>query len=208
MSKKVIIADDHPVFLLGLRMILASMPENYQIVGEAHHVSGLLSLLQTKPVDMLITDFIMPGDKNMDGLRMISHIRQNWPTLPIVVITMVNEPNIISMLSRYHVKAILNKSSLASELEKGLYNTAGQEQPYISSDFLSSPIDQLARILTPKELEVIRLLAKGLTVNDIATKVFRTKQTISSQKQSVMKKLNIPNDAALYNYLQQVGLSG
>ncbi|SPP32159.1 Transcriptional regulatory protein RcsB [Arsenophonus endosymbiont of Aleurodicus floccissimus] len=208
MSKKIIIADDHPVFLLGLRMVLSGMPENYQIVGEAHHVSGLLSLLQTKPLDMLITDFIMPGHKDMDGLRMISYIRKNWPTLLIVLITMVNESNIISMLSRYNVKPILNKSSLASELEKGLYNTAGQEQPYISSDFLSSSIDQLARILTPKELEVIRLLAKGLTVNDIATKVFRTKQTISSQKQSVMKKLNIPNDVALYNYLQQVGLSG
>ncbi|MFS1562379.1 MAG: response regulator [Candidatus Arsenophonus phytopathogenicus] len=71
MCKKIIIADDHLVFLLGLRMVLSSMPENYQIVGEGHHVSGLLSLLQTKPVDMLITDFIMPGDKDMDGLRMI-----------------------------------------------------------------------------------------------------------------------------------------
>ncbi|OCQ51990.1 Transcriptional regulatory protein RcsB [Photorhabdus australis subsp. thailandensis] len=206
MSRRVIIADDHPVFLLGLRTVLATLPENYQVVGEAHDVTALFSLLEEKEVDMLITDFNMPGDNQIDGLRMINRIRERYPSLPIVVITMISDRKIIASLIDYKVKAILNKNSLSHELVKGLYSTTGCHEPYLSEQFLESPGEEVVKALTGKELEVIKLLGQGLSVNDIAARLYRTKQTISAQKISAMKKLGLENEAALYNYLHQVGL--
>ena len=206
MGKTVIIADDHPVFLLGLRMILKELPENYQVVSEAHNTDQLLKLLGEKVPDMLITDLIMPEKVYPGGIRMIHMIRSRWPTLPIVVITMINEPNIISKLSDYRVKAVLSKSCLSTELRKGLFSTSRQCEPYISSDLLSTSTEPFICSLTPKELTVLDLLGQGLTVNEIAGRLHRTKQTISAQKQSLMRKLNIRSDSALYHYLKMMGL--
>ncbi|WP_350303955.1 response regulator transcription factor [Photorhabdus viridis] len=206
MPRQVIIADDHPVFLLGLRTVLATLPENYQVVGEAHDVTALFSLLEEKKADMLITDFNMPGDNQIDGLRMISRIRELYPNLPVVVITMLSDRKIIASLIDYKVKAILNKNSLSHELVKGLYSTTGHDKPYLSEQFIESPNEEVVKALTGKELEVIKLLGQGLSVNDIAARLYRTKQTISAQKISAMKKLGLDNEAALYNYLHQVGL--
>ncbi|MGV7961183.1 response regulator [Photorhabdus tasmaniensis] len=206
MPRQVIIADDHPVFLLGLRTVLATLPENYQVVGEAHDVTTLFSLLEEKEVDMLITDFNMPGDNQIDGLRMISRIRDQYPNLPVVVITMISDRKMIASLIDYKVKAILNKNSLSHELVKGLYSTTGHDKPYLSKQFIESPDEEVVKALTGKELEVIKLLGQGLSVNDIAARLYRTKQTISAQKISAMKKLGLDNEAALYNYLHQVGL--
>ena len=206
MVKRVIIADDHPVFLLGLRAVLSNLPENYHIVGEAYNVDALFSLLKEKETDMLITDLNMPDNKHRDGLRMIKSIREQYPQLPIVVVTVISDIKIISSLTAYQVKAILNKNSLSHELAKGLFSTSGADEPYLSEQFRISPLEQVKAVLTPKEIEVIKLLGKGMSVNDIARHLYRTKQTISAQKVSAMKKLDLANDASLYLYLNQVGL--
>ncbi|MFS2222950.1 response regulator [Pantoea sp. B65] len=206
MSIRVIIADDHPVFLLGLRGVLASLPEDYQIVAEAHDVGGLFVQLATHPVEMLITDLNMPGDQQVDGVRMIGRVRQLYPDLTIVVITMLSDPRILELLARYRVKAILNKNSLSHELAASLRSSEPAGQPWLSDVFRSDPLLQIEKALTSKELEVIRLLGQGLSVNDIAARLYRTKQTISAQKLSAMRKLGLENDAALWRWLSQSGL--
>lgn len=207
MSKTVIIADDHPVFLLGLRMILKELPENYKVLNEAYNPDQLLELLEKNTPDILITDLSMPETLCPGGIRMIKFIRDRWPTLQVVVITMINEPSIINMLSHYRVKAILSKNSLSTELKKGLFCHSGLNKTYMSNDFQITPTEQLTHLLTKKELAVLELLGQGLTVSEIAEKLYRTKQTISSQKQSLMRKLKIQSDSALYNYLQKACIS-
>ncbi|MBP2169719.1 two-component system capsular synthesis response regulator RcsB [Erwinia toletana] len=206
MSIRVIVADDHPVFLLGLRGVLASLPEDYQIVAEAHDVSALFAQLALHPVEMLITDLNMPGDQQVDGVRMIGRVRQLYPNLTIVVITMLSDPRILELLTRYRVKAVLNKSSLSQELADGLRSQQPEDQPWLSDVFRSDPLQQIEKALSAKELEVLRLIGQGLSVNDIAARLYRTKQTISAQKLSAMRKLGLENDAALWRYLNQTGL--
>ncbi|CAI1712086.1 Capsular synthesis regulator component B [Serratia ficaria] len=203
MAIRVIIADDHPVFLLGLRAVLTNLPEEYLIVGEAHDVESLFALLASHPVDLLITDFSMPGGAAEDGVRMISRIRSGYPALPIVVITMIRDQRMLSLLAGYHVRAVLNKNSLSDELAKGLAAGGEKGEPYFSEMFRGTPAGEH---LSGKELEVLKLLGQGLSVNDIAGRLFRTKQTISAQKISAMKKLGLTNDAELYRFLDQLGL--
>ncbi|HHB1427534.1 TPA: response regulator [Serratia odorifera] len=203
MAIRVIIADDHPVFLLGLRAVLASLPEEYVIAGEAYDVESLFSMLASHPVDLLITDFSMPGGAAEDGVGMVSRIRAQYPALPIVVITMIRDRRVLSLLAGYRVRAVLNKNSLSEELAKGLAGKGEEGEPYFSEIFRGMPAGER---LSAKELEVLKLLGQGLGVNDIAGRLFRTKQTISAQKISAMKKLGLTNDAELYRFLDQLGL--
>ncbi len=206
MTIRVIIADDHPVFLLGLRGVLASLAEDYQVVAEAHEVSELFELLASQPAELLITDLNMPGDLQTDGVRMIAHIRQRYPALAIVVITMLSDPHIPSLLAAYQVQAILHKNSLSQELAQGLSRSVSASQPWYSGQFQRVTPREAGRALSAKELEVLRLIGQGLSVNAIAARQYRTKQTISAQKLSAMRKLGLENDAALYRYLSQTGL--
>lgn len=206
MNTRVIIADDHPVFLLGLRGVLATLPETYQVVAEAHDVDALFAQLEAHPAEMLITDLNMPGKEQANGVRMVGKVRQLYPELIIVVVTMLSDSHILDLLAGYRIKAILNKSSMAHELALGLSNADNNGQPWLSDVFRSDPLKQAGKALSAKELEVIRLIGQGLSVNDIAARLYRTKQTISAQKLSAMRKLGLENDAALYLYLSQSGL--
>lgn len=206
LTRRIVIADDHPVFLLGLRAVIKNMPGNYEVVGEACDASSLLSVLATQHADILITDFNMPADTKRDGLWMISQIRNQYPLLSIVVITMINDPNIVSSLLKYNVKAILNKMSLSHELKKGLYATSGNCEPYLSENYKVNAFEDMSTMLSPKEFSVMNMLAQGNSISEIANSLYRTKQTISAQKRSAMKKLGIKNEAELYKYFEKVGM--
>jgi two-component system capsular synthesis response regulator RcsB len=145
----------------------------------------------------------MPGGEAQDGVRMIGLIRKQYPALPIVVITMIRDQRVLSLLVAHHVRAVLNKSSLSEELARGLMDEGSGSEPYFSAMFGHSSADER---LSGKELAVIKLLGQGLAVNDIAAHLCRTKQTISAQKISAMKKLGLTNDAELYRFLDQIGL--
>lgn len=200
---RVIVADDHPVFLLGLKTVLANFPESYDVVGEASDTSTLFSLLATENADVLISDFNMPSDLNKDGLWMISQIRKKYPKLTIVVVTMINDRSIVNSLLKYDVKAILNKMSLSHELVEGLNATAGNQEPYLSEHYRPTPHEKIEKELTAKEFSVVILLAQGKSVNEISKILYRTKQTISAQKRSAMKKLGLKNESELYFFLEQ-----
>lgn len=119
------------------------------------------------------------GGETEDGVRMISRIYSQYPALPIVVITMIRDQRLLSLLAGYRVRAVLNKNSLSEELAKGVVGNKEGDVPYFSEMFRGATVGQC---LTGKELEVMKLLGQGLGVNDIAARLFRTKQTISAQK--------------------------
>lgn len=200
MEKKILIADDHPIYLMGLRALLSPLAGQYHIVDEALTTDDVISKLERDDIDILITDFSMPGDKYNDGLALIQLIKRRWPTLLIIVVTMINNPGIERALRQLGVHAVLSKVGLSTELVhfiKGLTGTVA----------LSKPTAQKDISLTPKESEVLRLLLRGLTISDISTRLNRTKQTVSAQKKSAMRKLGVTSEYELYQQLQQLGLA-
>lgn len=108
------------------------MPEEYLVVGEADDVESLFFLLGSQPVDLLITDFSMPGGKTDDGVHIISRICSQYPALPIVVITMIRDRRLLSLLAGYRVRAVLNKNSLSEKLAKGVMVNSQGDAPYFS----------------------------------------------------------------------------
>jgi len=202
MKKNIVIADDHPVFLIGLRTVInSSFGEKFTISGEAQTVDQLLRILLTQKPDVLLTDFNMPGMQQTDGLRLISMLRRKYPELPIVVITVMTNPPLVNSILSTGVFAVINKQALTTELTACLNALLlGRRSPGANYELHHT------KSMSPRELEVIRLLAQGYTVNQIATMLHRTKQTISAQKKNAMRKIGANTDIELFEYLRVCGL--
>ncbi|MCK3841169.1 MULTISPECIES: response regulator transcription factor [Pseudomonas] len=211
---RVVIADDHPIFLIGLRAVLERDP-HISIVGEANSPQALNALLQDCACDVLVTDFMMPAEPHADGLRLIDQLRRHYPDLPIVVVTMLNNAGLFHSILTLGVMGLLSKASLADELPQAIRQVR-QQRTYVAQTIRQAlslageaGADRLhsQEQLSPRELEVIRLLATGMTVGQIAAHLHRSKQTVSAQKVSAMRKLGLTNDAALFIYVQEHGLA-
>lgn len=100
MSFKIILADDHPLILTGIRSLIDQITPHCEVIAEAYQVSDLLKLLQQHHCDLLITDFSMPGDIRCDGLVMIQQLRRDYPNLPIIVLTQIETAPSCNLLFR------------------------------------------------------------------------------------------------------------
>ena len=116
MSFKIILADDHPLILAGIRSLITQSHIGCDIVAEAHQVSELLKTLQQHSCDLLITDFSMPGDERCDGLAMIQQLRREYPELPIIVLTQIHNAGILQSLAQSGVRGIILKKAVLNEL--------------------------------------------------------------------------------------------
>lgn len=196
MQKTVLIADDHPVYLLGLRTLLQTRSDRYRIIHEALNADEVMDKLAQSPVDVVITDLSMPGERYPDGLTMIQTIARRYPQSMIVVVTMITNPELLASLRRCGVDAVLSKNDLSTDLVQTLHSARlGHVAPV-------KPEVQL----TQRETEVLRLLLRGFTVNQISDQLNRTKQTISAQKNSAMRKLGASSDFELFQCGQSMGL--
>lgn len=201
MRQRIVIADDHPVFLIGLRAVITSaFGEHYIVSDEATHVDQLLQSLEKELPDVLLTDFNMPGEQQSDGLRLIETLRRKYPSLPIVVVTVLANQGLINTLLAKGVYAVINKQSLTTELTLCLKHLLqGRRHPV-------AVVSDTPKEMSPREMEVVRLLAQGKSVNDIAAILNRTKQTISAQKKSAMNKIGVNSMTELLEYVHNVGL--
>lgn len=197
MKKKVLIADDHPVYLLGLQTLIKTRSDLYDIVHEASTSDAVMEKLNHQPVDIIVTDLSMPGKHAPDGLAMVETLLRRYPQTMIIVITMITNPALLASLRRMGVHAVLNKNSLSTELVTTLRSADQQRKPEPAPP---------AALLTQRETEVVRMLLRGLTVNQISEQLNRTKQTISTQKISAMRKLGATTDYELFQCAQGMGL--
>jgi len=211
---RIILADDHPIFRIGLRAVLEQIP-GVHVVAEAGSPQQLIEHLQRMECDLLVTDFMMPVDQQNDGLKLLEQIRRHFPQLPILVVTMLNNAGLFRAMLDLGVKGLLSKASLAQELPQAIrgiprgrtYLATSVEQLLLQEGVWRGDRLGASQALSPKELEVSRLLAAGHTVNEIAALLNRSKKTVSTQKVNAMRKLGVANDAALFLYLQAQGLS-
>ncbi|WP_254865005.1 LuxR C-terminal-related transcriptional regulator [Serratia marcescens] len=131
---------------------------------------------------------------------MISTLRRKFPSLPIVVVTVLSNQGLINSILATGVYAVINKKSLATEL------TLCLDKLLQGKNYVAAATVQEHTLMSPRELEVVRLLVQGHSVNNIAAMLCRTKQTISAPKKSAMNKIGVSSDLELFEYLRNVGL--
>jgi len=212
-NMNVIIADDHPIVLFGIRKSLEQI-EWVNVVGEFEDSTQLINNLPKLDAHVLITDLSMPGDKYGDGITLIKYIKRHFPNLSVIVLTMNNNPAILSAVLEVlelDIEGIVLKQGAPADLPKALASL--QKGKKFTPESVSRLLEKISaggygdKRLSPKESEVLRLFAEGFLVTEIAKKLNRSIKTISSQKKSAMMKLGVDNDIALLNYLSSVTLS-
>ena len=202
-NMNVIIADDHPIVLFGIRKSLEQI-EWVNVVGEFEDSTALINNLPKLDAHVLITDLSMPGDKYGDGITLIKYIKRHFPDISIIVLTMNNNPAILSAVLDLDIEGIVLKQGAPTDLPKAL--AALQKGKKFTPESVSRLLEKISaggygdKRLSPKESE-------GFLVTEIAKKLNRSIKTISSQKKSAMMKLGVDNDIALLNYLSSVTLS-
>lgn len=207
---RVIIADDHPIVRIGQRVVVEASGR-CKVVGEANGPDELLKLLSTTPCDVLVTDFAMPGDQQADGYSLLSLLHRQYPKLPVILVTMFANIATLRASFAHGAQAIVAKSASARELPLAI-KAVRAGQTFVSECLRvqlveAGPGDQSQQPqLSGKEREVVRMLASGMTVSQIAARVNRSISTISKQKSTAMHRLCISTDVDLFAYARSCGM--
>ncbi|WP_233841217.1 response regulator transcription factor [Dyella sp. 2HG41-7] len=204
---RVVIADDHPLLLAGLTHELQDQPD-LTIVGSAANSTSLMDLLENQSVDVIVSDYAMPGGRHGDGITLFGLLKQRYPQIRLIALTVMNNANVIRSLLAQDINCIVSKADSLEYLTTALYaSLAGKRylSPSIETVVHRHSIHGGAsasrtRHLSTRELEVVRLFVSGFTISEIAEHLNRSKQTVSTQKMSAMRKLGITRDADLIKY--------
>ncbi len=217
MNKKIriILADDHAMFLEGLYALLVSV-EDIAIVGLAMNGNDVLSLLKREEVDIVVTDISMPG---MDGIALNDSIKKQYPRLKTLILSTYSDPDKISKLIQSKANGYLLKNAEKDELLKALYTIHGGsnyfskevQEKYTQSIFSpeaesETNIDTDA-ILSKREKEVLKYIAAEYTTQEIAEKLFISQYTVNTHRKNLLSKLGVKNVAGLVKYAFQKGLA-
>ncbi|MBN3812194.1 response regulator transcription factor [Paraburkholderia sp. Ac-20347] len=211
---RVVLADDHPFVLLGVRSALEAAGD-VQVVGEAASPCELIGALERFPCDVAVTDLTMPSAPGEieDGLPLVRRLRRDWPQCRIVVLTSITNVAILRAVLDTGVTALLRKSEPMEELTAAVRG-AGNGLRYVSRSILSDlAIAGAERVgstraprLSPRESEVVRQFVCGRTITEIARELDRDVRTVSRQKRDAMAKLGVSNDAGLFAFVRAHGL--
>jgi NarL family two-component system response regulator LiaR len=201
---RVLIADDHPIIRDSLRTLIATEPD-LELVGEA--VNGEQAVEKTdrlKP-DVILMDLVMPV---MDGLQAINEIKRLHPDVSILVLTSFSDEDKVFPAIRAGALGYLLKDSDPQQLLKSIHDVYRGEaslHPSIALQLIReinrpSDLPPVDNPLSERELEVLKLVAQGLTNAEIATRLVRSEWTVRTHVRNILGKLHLANrtQAALF----------
>jgi len=200
---QVIIADDHQMFIDGVKLIIKSF-ENIEVAGEANTGDGALDLLEKIQADIAILDITMPGK---DGIDTAKEIRKRFPKVKVLMVTMYKQKEFISQLLAAGVSGYILKNTGAEELHQALLTIQeggeffGEE---ITNEILHSMRHRNAMPEEPhfskREIEILKLLNDELTSQEIADKLVISFHTVESHRKNMLMKAGVKNTAGLIRY--------
>ena len=205
---KLLIVDDHTVVLDGLESSLSDL-EGLEKIYRSNSRSDMLHVLTKEFIDVILLDINMHGDNMLDY---IDEVRRYSPTAKIIIFTSYDSQNLISEAIEKKVNAYLTKDTPREELMYAIQEVA-QGRFYLSSNELDSegkfkPHDdfELKYKLSKRELDVLRLLAKGYTNSRISKELNISIHTIQSHRKNMFKKLDVNSINQLISFAFRNGL--
>jgi len=208
---RVFIAEDHKVVLRGLEALLKTEP-NIEVVGTAiDGVTAFQEVFRLRP-DVLLLDLQLPGKS---GLQMIPEIRAQSPDTKIVVLTSFGDDETILAAIQAGALSYLLKDCSPAELIQAICD-ANEGTPTLSADIAirvirdinKPPVEQHdQKPLTKRELEVLRLIAHGITNQEIADKLVVSERTVRTHVSNILEKLQLENRTQAALYALREGLS-
>ncbi len=200
---RILIADDHAVVRRGLRQTVSEEPD-MTVVGEASNAQELLSLARRVPWDVAVLDISMPGRSGLDALK---ELRQEWPRLPVLVLSMHPEDQYALRTLRIGAAGYLTKESAPEELVKAIRKAVSGGK-YVTPSLAEKLALGLAKdserplheSLSEREYQVMCLIASGKSVTEIAVELSLSVKTISTYRARILEKMGLRNNAELVHY--------
>ena len=207
---RIVIADDHAIVREGLKRIV-SAGEDMEVTAEAADGTEVMQRVRELEFDVLVLDLSMPG---RSGMELIKLARSEKPQLRILVLSMHQELQYAVRAIKSGASGYLTKESAPAELVQALRKIAGGGA-YVTSEVAQQlalgamPGSAVAshESLSPREFEVFRLLAAGLSVTETATRLSVSVKTVSTHKANMMQKLSLHNQSELVRYAIRHGLA-
>lgn len=206
---RIIIADDHAIVRGGLKQIIATTVD-IVVVGEATKGQEVLSRLKELQVDLVLLDMAMPDTQGVDLIRSLS---AQWPALPILVLSMHNEGQIVARALKAGARGYVTKDSEPEVLIAGIRKIAegGKFMDPALLDVMlfdaTSGLAQPRHALSGRELQVLEGISAGQSLGQIAEELHLSPKTVSTHKMRLMEKLTIDNNADLMRYAIRHGLA-
>jgi DNA-binding NarL/FixJ family response regulator len=206
----VVLVDDHELVRSGFRLILSGQPD-IEVVGEASNAEDGLRLVRKLKPDVALIDVHMPG---MSGIELTERVQRSGLPTHIVILTVVQDAKFPRRLLQSGALGYLTKGCPAGELltavravaqgNRYLDASIAREMALAAVDGDASPIESLSS----RELEVALMLARGLAVNEVASRLHLSAKTVSTYKQRLFEKLDVRHTIALAHVLSAHGLLG
>lgn len=207
---RLLIVDDHPVFRFGLRALLESEGE-FEVVAEASTGEQAVRLAKEHRPDVVLMDITMP---EMNGIEATRQILETNPETGVLIVTMVDDASIFAAL-RAGARGYLLKGAEGEETLRAIRAVARGEmilsEPIaerVQQFFSGTPEQALSNFpeLTPREQEVLSLIAKGLTNNAIASRLGLSPKTVRNQVSEIYSKLGVSDRAEAIVRAREAGL--
>src|SRR5438552_3491109 len=216
MPYSVLLVDDHKIMRDGIRTILERTPD-YRVVGEAENGSDAVSLSRKLRPDLVLMDIGMPG---MNGIEATGEVLRHCPNSRVMVLSMYDDENSVVAAFRSGARAFLLKKASSADLLDAL-RAVSHGGSYLSSQVSDHLLTRIQRGdldtkglpgpldgLSPREQQVLRLVAEGRTSKEIATMLDLGLQTVRTYRKTLMKKIGVTNIANLTQVALASGITG
>jgi len=208
---RVLLADDHTLVRAGLRKLLESMPD-FEVVGEAGDGLALLAMAEKLQPGLVLMDIAMPG---LNGIEATARLVKAWPGIRVLILSMHQNEEYVRQALRHGAVAYLLKDAAPMELELALTAVLRGEtylSPAVSKGVVHDYVQRLrdeqqpGDALSPRQREVLQLIAEGLSTKDIARRLDLSVKTVDTHRSQLMKQLDIHEVAGLVRYAMRAGL--
>jgi DNA-binding NarL/FixJ family response regulator len=210
-SLRVLLADDHTLVRAGLRKLLEAIPD-LEVVGEAEDGLALLALAEALQPDLVLLDIAMP---HLNGLDALLRLHDTWPAIRVLILSMHQNDEYVRQALRGGAAGYLLKDAAPLELELAIDAVQRGEtwlSPALTRGVLSDYVQRLRGEealpgqLTPRQREVLQLIAEGHGSKEIARRLELSVKTVETHRSQLMKQLDIHEIAGLVRYALRTGL--
>lgn len=211
MVKRVALVDDHALVRAGLRALVEDQP-GYEVVAEGGDGLDVEAILQEARPDILLLDISM---KHMGGLDALRQWHSSYPHVQVLILSMHATPDHVLAALRLGAKGYLLKDAAAQELDMAL-RALSRDEAYLSPGIAqtvirSAIVEDRSRgatpaVLTPRQTEILRLIARGCSARDIAQGLGLSVKTVDTHRSQIMDRLNLHDVPALVMYALRAGL--
>lgn len=187
---RILLVDDHAILMDGVKSLLEK-DQSLQVVQTAATAEKALEYLKNNTVELMVTDFNLPG---MDGLSLIHTVKRLAPSMKIIVLSMHNEVHLVKEILRTGVNGYVLKNDTHKELLQAI------EEVLNGKVFLSSDVNKLlitnlqnpddGKLLTDREREILKLIAREYTNKQIAEELFISERTVETHRKNIFRKTN------------------